>query len=412
MVDVIELRRLEFDARQRARELRRAVFEAFNADAVKDLAEAERNLQRISDQRAAEEKTQGLDDGGIVNIQSEANLLGALTTKIDVKVHLRISSIPTSIVHLFTVEEQPLVSYEIMNTSGETKRIRLICHVEGFSAKAVETIEVEDRKPVSCAQLPTFFTDRIRRVTEISRASVNVEVQDLDKKTEVHRTMPIWLLARSTAPLKVKDPASGTWTDLTRYLGAFVTPNAPSIMSYLRTALDKQPNKRLVGYQVGPEKVAAGSQTDPDEVTSQVKAVFDALKESGVAYINSIIDFTPEAGSANSQRVRVPRESLRDRSANCIDGTVLVASLLEAISLNPAIVVVPGHAFVGWETWRNNNDWRYLETTMIDTGSFEDACQQAEGTAKQWQAIDQGANTMFKRWSLRDLRAMGITPLE
>ena len=412
MVDVIELRRLEFDARQRARELRRAVFEAFNADAVKDLAEAERNLQQISDQRAAEEKTQGLDDGGLVNIRSEANLLGPLTTGIDVKVHLRISSIPTSIVHLFTAEEQPLVSYEILNTSGKTKRLRLICHVEQFSATAVETIEVEDRKPVSCAQLPTFFTDRIRRVTEINRASVNVEVQDLDEKTEVHRTMPIWLLARSTAPLKVKDPASGTWKDLTRYLGAFVTPNAPSIMSYLRTALDKQPNKRLVGYQVGPEKVAAGSQTDPDEVTSQVKAVFDALKESGVAYINSIIDFTPEAGSANSQRVRVPRESLRDRSANCIDGTVLVASLLEAISLNPAIVVVPGHAFVGWETWRNNNDWRYLETTMIDTGSFEDACQQAEGTAQQWQAIDQGANTMFKRWSLRDLRAMGITPLE
>ena len=42
---------------------------------------------------------------------------------------------------------------------------------------------------------------------------------------------------------------------------------------------------------------------------------------------------------------------------------------------------------------------------MIDTGSFEDACQQAEGTAKQWQAIDQGADTMFKRWSLRDLRS-------
>ena len=412
MPTVIELRRLEFDARQRTRELRLRVFEARKLEAMPELVEAERELQSLSDQRAAAEKAEGIDNGSIVNVRPQANLLGPATTGLDVKVNLRMSSVATSLVHLWTSTDQPLVSYEIRNTSGATKRLRLISYVEGFSAQAVETIEVEHLENVTRAQMPTFFADRIGKVTELNRATVNVEVQDLDAKTEVHKTIPVWLLARSTAPLQVKDPSTGKWNDLTAYLGAFVTPNAPEIMSYLRKAVEKQPQKRLVGYQVSPEKAAGGLKIDKEEVASEVKAVYEALAESSVTYINSVIDFTPESGTASNQRVRVPRESLADRSANCIDGTLLIASLLEAISLNPAIVIVPGHAFVGWETWKNNNEWRYLETTMLSTDSFDAASLQGDQIAMQWQALDGGANTMFKRWSLRDLRAMGITPLE
>jgi hypothetical protein len=142
-------------------------------------------------------------------------------------------------------------------------------------------------------------------------------------------------------------------------------------------------------------------------VTPQVRAIFEALATSGVRYVNSVIDFTPETATA-TQRVRLPRESLANTSANCIDGTVLMASLLEAASLNPAIVLVPGHAFLAWETWRNKGEWRHLETTLIATGSFEDACTRAEEMAKSWE----GQAWAFKRWSLRELRARGITPLE
>jgi hypothetical protein len=397
---VIELRRREFDARQSALQLRRAVFEANRPEEMPALVEAERTLQQISDQRAAAERATGIDDGEIVKIKPNTNLLGPATTGLEVKVDLRMSSVVTSLVHLFNASEQPLVTYEILNTGNATKRLRLISYVEDFSARAVETVEVERLVPAKRAQLPTFFPDRLARLNELTRASLNVEVQDLDARTEVHRTIPVWLLARTTAPLQVKDPSTGTWKDMTPYLGAFVTPNAPAIMTWVRRALDKQPRKRLVGYQV-----------DKDEVVSEVQAVFDALAESGVSYVNSIIDFTPEIGSSN-QRVRLPRESLGDRSANCIDGTVLMASLLEAISLNPAIVVIPGHAFLGWETWKNNGEWRYLETTMMSTASFGEACTKGDSTAQTWLANDGGANTMFKRWSLRDLRAQGITPLE
>ncbi len=400
MDTIIDLRRKEFDASQRVGALRRLVFDDGRLDEISNLAAAERALQDLSDARSLAESKAGVGHGSIVAVKAASNLMGPLTTGIEVKVDLCMATIPTALVHLFDAATRPLIRFEVRNTGAKTKRLRFISYVEGYSAQSVETLEIDSLHTVPVVQLPTFFPDRLRSVTELTRASVNIEVQDLDARTEVHRTVPIWLLARTTAPLQVRDPSSGKWLDMTDYLGAFVTPNAEVVMGFLPTVVAKHPSGRLVGYQV-----------NEDEVTSQVKAVYEALAASGTKYINSVIQFTPEPGSAN-QRVRLPRESLRNTSANCIDGTVLVASLLEAISLHPAIVIVPGHAFVAWETFRNSGTWRYLETTTIATHSFADACTRGDQTAEKWQEQNATNPGMFKRLALRDLRAQGITPLE
>jgi hypothetical protein len=185
--------------------------------------------------------------------------------------------------------------------------------------------------------------------------------------------------------------------DFKPYLGAFVTPNAPSLMKFLRFAADYHPDGRLVGYQGSAESVRP-----------QVKALYDALKNhADITYVNSVIDFSPQQGFA-CQRVRLPRESLADREANCIDGTVLFASLLEGISMNPAIVLVPGHAFLAWETWRNSNQWEYLETTMIGTSTFEEACDSGKDSADFFASRKQ-----LVQWSLAKLRSEHrITPME
>ena len=191
---------------------------------------------------------------------------------------------------------------------------------------------------------------------------------------------------------------------MTPYLGAFVTPNAPAIMTFLREVARRHPDGQLIGYQVGP-----------DRVEPQVRAVFEALKGHGITYVNSVLAMTPEQG-LHGQRVRLPRESLADKEANCIDGTVLFASLLEAMSMEAAVVVVPGHAFVGWRTWRSElSAWRYLETTMIGSRTFEEACTSGEGTAKEYEgmAAAAGEALYFRRWALPALRAgRGIFPME
>ena len=67
-------------------------------------------------------------------------------------------------------------------------------------------------------------------------------------------------------------------------------------------------------------------------VAPQVKALYEALQQAGIRYVNSVLAFSPDDG-LSSQRVRLPRKTLESKNANCLDGTVLFASLLEAITL-------------------------------------------------------------------------------
>ena len=114
--------------------------------------------------------------------------------------------------------------------------------------------------------------------------------------------------------------------------------------------------------------------------------------------------------------MRLPRESLTAGTANCIDGAVLFASLLEGISLSPALVIIPGHALVAWETWEDSGEWDYLETTMIGGAyTFAQARNSGRSLAETFEqlAAETGNNAKFRFWPLRKLRAQyRITPME
>ena len=106
-----------------------------------------------------------------------------------------------------------------------------------------------------------------------------------------------------------------------------------------------------------------------------MKAIYKALKhDAGLAYVNSPLNFGKQRGQI-TQRVRLPATSLHENRgrANCIDGTVLYASLLELANLEPVIALAPQHAFVGWRIWRGTDQYDFLETTLTGTDDFETA---------------------------------------
>lgn len=321
---------------------------------------------------------------------------------------LRMAHVPTSVIHLLDPSESPLVSIRLRNQRGEPTRARITTYVEGYSAQAIDTVELpSETTDASAAEagievhhLPTFFPERLATLTEICRATLHIRIDDLEGGTVQERTFPIWLLPRTSALLFVPDPATGTRRDLTRYLAAWVTPNAPGIPDLLRRAAGHIPGGAVSSYQ-----------TDAPGVQVQVAAIYKALREASLTYVNSVLYFGVVPGVIG-QRVRLPRESLAVKSANCIDGAVLFASLLEAASLHPAIVLVPGHAFLAWETRERSDDWDYLETTMLGSDPFERAQAQGRKLAQQYQALLPGNPKAFSRLSLRQLRAGGIWPME
>ena len=103
--------------------------------------------------------------------------------------------------------------------------------------------------------------------------------------------------------------------------------------------------------------------TDPDHVYRQVWAVWHALSERGIRYSNA--DPAIERGpKVFSQRVRFLRETWNDRSANCIDGSVLIASVLQRIGIRSFLVLVPGHAFIGFYVDADAQRAAYLENDV------------------------------------------------
>lgn len=342
--------------------------------------------------------------GVVVDTAKDTGLLGALSTKLEVTVKLLMEHIPTSVCHLFDPATHPLLSCQARRTDNKIRRLRVTASVDGYSAPAIDTVELENNAPHEFKLLPTFFPQRLNEVTELTRATLSVLVEDLDTQlVELHRTSAVWLLARTTALLSVRNPTTGDSVDLTPYFGAFVTPNDPDVIAFLGRVKTHHPGQALSGYQ-----------GDREGVTAQVKAAYDAVKEDvKVTYVNTVIAFSPD-DTTSVQRVRLPREALKTGAANCIDGVVLLASLLEAMSLRPAIVVVPGHAFLGWEAWRDTGEWKYLETTMLGTQPFEVASARGDKQAAELEQLakDKDDPRIFRRWPLRQLRQeFGIVPM-
>jgi hypothetical protein len=371
---------------------------AGDTDLLAQLAQAEAKLEELRRTLAAAlaeaDEPQKSETRGSA---SRGRFLGEKTTGLRVEAKLQMDPLPTGAYHLMDPETDPLLTVNVENTSREIRRICVKSHLEGLSAQAVRTIEIEPRKQATFNLQPTLFPERARAITEIQRATLHVLVEDLDGKVERHDTYPINCLARTASFNAVRRPDTGEMLDLSHYYGAWVTPHADTVQERIRRAVELAPDRRMLGYQ-----------GDPDLVTGQVAALYQALRETEIVYVNSVIDYGASAGMT-TQRTRLPRESIAMRSANCIDGTVLLASLMEGVSLNPAIVLVPGHAFVGWEVWHGSDEWRFLETTMIGSADFEAACQSGQ---RQHEQLSKFGRDKIKLHSLTDLRSRGIWPME
>ncbi|AUX39646.1 uncharacterized protein SOCE26_010410 [Sorangium cellulosum] len=326
--------------------------------------------------------------------------LGPNTTRLSVETTICMKAVPTGIYPLFSEATDPLLKVTVRNSDPvETKRVRVKAYIEGLSARAVRTVELGPGEEVVLPLLPTLLTARAREVTEIQWATLHVVAADLDGKQERHDTYPLLCLARSSGfNLGIRDEATGAIDDLSRYYGAWVTPSVEAVQERIRRAAALRPEGRIEGYMDGDD--------GPISVTPQVEALFKSLAEAGIAYVNSVIAYGAPPGIF-MQRTRLPRETLAAKSGNCLDGTVLMASLLEGASLHPAIVLVPGHALVAWEAAPDTGKWSFLETTMIGTASFEAACLSGKKQHEGWQK-----RALIRIHPIADLRRAQIWPME
>lgn len=140
----------------------------------------------------------------------------------------------------------------------------------------------------------------------------------------------------------------------------YVNEDHPEIDRILKDMLNTKMIDAISGYQGGPAFA-----------DMQVAALWRVLHEKGFQY-SSITDNSgnSEDEGVFSQTVRTFDKSLETSQANCVDGTVLFASILKRIGMRPILVTAPGHCFLGYYTDDTTTDIRFLETTMISSEEF------------------------------------------
>jgi hypothetical protein len=295
-------------------------------------------------------------------------------------------TLPTATCHHLTAQEFPFVTVTLDN-SGQgcgAATVRVTAVIEAFSDTVSATVQLAPGEQMQIVLLPLLQATAVATLSDIRPATVRVTaVQTQPERLLFDQTTRIHLHARDTALLAVR-ATDGSLVDMTRYLAAWVTPRITPIEQLLRQAARHHPARQFVGYQ-GAKNLDQARQV----VGAQAEAIFTALKQDAqVVYINSPLNLGAAAGQI-MQRVRLPSLSLQTPgSANCIDGAVLFASLLELAAIDPLLVIVPGHAFVGWRIWDGVEQYDFLETTLIGSSDF--AAAQQVGQQQYEEALMKG----------------------
>jgi hypothetical protein len=160
------------------------------------------------------------------------------------------------------------------------------------------------------------------------------------------------------------------FTDLSFVFAAYVNEEHPQIDSLLKEALETGLVDSFTGYQ----------SEDPAEVYLQVYAVWQALENRGFRY-SDVSTTAAQSNKVYSQNVRFLDDSINAGQSNCVDGTVLMASVLRRIGIEPILVMVPGHCFLGFYLDAEQSDFAGLECTMLSSGDDieEDEFDEIEG---------------------------------
>ncbi|MFC5410047.1 hypothetical protein ACFPMF_12055 [Larkinella bovis] len=179
----------------------------------------------------------------------------------------------------------------------------------------------------------------------------------IDNEKISHRTIVATMRSVNDCPYYWEDDESGTGDlDLNYMYVAYINEDDPVVDDVLAQALQTDIVDAFDGYQTGDKK----------RVDDQVFSIWYALQKRGIKY-SSISTNSSTGVSSNlfSQRIRTIDQTWNNRQANCVDGMVLMASVLRSIHIDPVLVLMADHCVLGYYRDAEHKDLACLETSMI-----------------------------------------------
>ena len=197
--------------------------------------------------------------------------------------------------------------------------------------------------------------------------------------------------------------AEGEELDVGYFFAAYVNENHPGIDKILQECLKNGKIDSFAGYYKTPQ-----------EVKSEIKAIWDTLAKKGIRY-SSINTTSGEDERLAATHIRLLGETLNNTQANCADGSVMFASILRKLGLDVSLVLIPGHMFLYVNLDPEGKNPICIETTMIGTSSFEEAVEEGN---KEFQESEKKFNPNeddnggYQIINIAYARRMGIMPIK
>jgi hypothetical protein len=300
----------------------------------------------------------------------------------DVRLELLTYQVPTSYCYQQNANAK---DYPIATLIIDTTHLKQACtaiidvHFCGFGSPTPHTMTFPAGNVVRKEFLPVIAKQRLKQINTKSPDTIRADMHYLNPKGALwSESRQVYLLPYNAAMLW-RYEWDRSMHFYTEYLAGWVTPQARQVQKLFGDALKYHPDQAFYGYN-SPSFLSKEAQKQ--EVHKIARAFFEVLhRELNIRYATSAL-FTTSASEPNMQHIqwiRLPEDIIdAGGPANCIDGSILFASLLELASLHPVLLLRPNHALVGWRVAEGSEEYEFLETTLIADGNFEQACQDGQ----------------------------------
>ena len=258
------------------------------------------------------------------------------------------------------------------------KKIMLKSWIQGFSDTSTITQVIDSDTAIILSPMFSFNEDMLFALKSPQKVQRHVEVYALEndrkilfystsKTITIHPPQVFGTLEEAfTFDIHQSQPILKNY-----WYSVFVTPNADSISAMVGEIAQKLPNGELLVYQQYSADASVAQSLE-----RVAKAVFEVLQSRNIKYVE-------ETNAASiGQRINYPVETLRKKQGICIETTVLFASILERLGFDVRLILIPGHAFVGWAIEQEGNVLDFVETTMIGDKNSTFAQANESGTEK------------------------------
>ncbi|MEM9353660.1 MAG: DUF3320 domain-containing protein [Planctomycetota bacterium] len=218
--------------------------------------------------------------------------------------------------------------------------------VENPTDDELSSLTVELTPSPSFARGKSWKVDRVGAGQSVTLRDIDLDIdaEYLDRLDEAVRGRLGFRLVRQDETLaerkhELRVLARDEWGgmgSMGELLPAFVTPNDPALAPLLKSASESLERH---GHPAGLDGYQSG---DPNRSYMLAAALWSAVASRSLTYANP-----PSSFEQVGQKTRRIQAVLADGLATCLDSTLLFASGLEAVGLNPVLVMTEGHCFAG-----------------------------------------------------------------